>query len=187
MRLLAAMALAMVCSVACSFPKGRVIPTTSAFEINFDETGDESRFYRIVRATAGDYDGISLKRDEPNWRLACNTYGDESDSRLALESALTFQQTWAVTISRGCHEQKVWISFLEVEGFAEEANLRESLTEKLLKEWPNILELPVIRGTTLPLPRDLVLTDDGYRIRSDKAENYNLEKSSPLLARMTER
>lgn len=78
--------------------------------------------------------------------------------------------------------RRVWATFNKGPNPEVETPFRKAALEMIMKRWPDAIALPILPGGGLPLPRDLVMTDQGYRIVRSQAEAYNLPPHSGLLA-----
>ncbi len=65
---------------------------------------------------------------------------------------------------------------------ARTARFRESVMRRIMLRWPKTLALPIMPTGAIPLHEDLLLTKDGYRVKTQAAPGYELPSSSPLLA-----
>ena len=55
--------------------------------------------------------------------------------------------------------------------------------QKIIERWPGTQSLPIMPTGSIPLPKDLRLTQQGCRVKPDAAPHYDLPPTSPLIAR----
>lgn len=120
------------------------------------------------RRTAEAEDTDALGLDQRLIPIMTIWRGDEDDQLVGSVSDLT-------------NRRKVWATFNKGPKPEMETPFREAALEMIIKRWPDANALPVLPGGSLPLPRDLVMTGQGYRIDRSRAEDYSLSPDSDLL------
>ena len=99
-----------------------------------------------------------------------------------------------LAVWRGTHDDEVeayvsdafksghaWVVFLRGTQPHRSALFREPLIGEMKSHWPAAQMLPILPTGGIPNARDLVLTDQGYRIIRSAAPNYELPQTSILL------
>ena len=80
------------------------------------------------------------------------------------------------------HRGRVWATFSRGQVPELERPFREAALAAILARWPKSQVLPVLPSGGLPLARDVVMTEEGYRIQASQGQIYGLSKGSDLLA-----
>ncbi|WP_176273721.1 hypothetical protein [Altererythrobacter lutimaris] len=157
----------------------------AAVEIPIEDTQERIELTNLLTSEAGNHDGLHV--DDVSDQSA-DFYKDsrvlEPDQR----------PTVSITIWRGedddqqvgsvsdvMHRGRVWATFLKGPDPKLETPFREAALNRILARWPQTNKLPILPTGGLPLARDLIMTDQGYRIDRSQAETYGLAKDSELL------
>jgi hypothetical protein len=78
---------------------------------------------------------------------------------------------------------RAWLSFFRGEDPIPARRFRERAMRKVLERWPSTEPLPILPTGVLPLPADLVMTAQGYRVKPAAAARYGLAASSTFVAK----
>jgi hypothetical protein len=157
----------------------------AAVEIPVESREDKTALARLLSSLAGSHQGLhvddhgSRTAEHPGDKGALGLdqrlipiitiwRGDDDDQLVGSVSDLT---------NRG----RVWVTFNNGPKPEMEGPFREAALESIMKRWPDAKALPILPGGGLPLPRDLVMTGQGYRIDRSQAKAYGLAPDSDLL------
>jgi hypothetical protein len=166
------------CSVA---PQPESARTIDAFEVPLPTQEDRREFLAVLSAAA---EAEGLHVDASN---------GETLKQLSEVSPMTIH----AAVWRGKNDDealasvmdlpdnlgRAWISFSKGEDPALAARFRDRAMQKVLQEWPATQRLPIMPTGAIPLPADLLLTPQGYRVLPAAAARYQLPPTSPLVAR----
>lgn len=78
------------------------------------------------------------------------------------------------------HIGLAWLTFSQSDVPERTARYRDNLMSRVILRWPKTEVLPIMPTGAIPLHNDLVLTDEGYRVKRRAAPKYELPASSPL-------
>jgi len=81
------------------------------------------------------------------------------------------------------HPGRIWVTFPRGLQPDRSTRVRVPLLADIRRHWPEARPLPILPDGGLPLPDDLAMTDQGYRIVRSAGPRYNLPATSPMLAR----
>lgn len=115
------------------------------------------------------YDDSDILKPDQRPTLSITVWRGKDDDQLV------------ATVSDLFHRGRVWATFNRGESPELETPFREATIALIQKRWPETKTLPILAGG-LPHPKDVVLTDAGYKIRQSAARSYDLPLSSDLIA-----
>lgn len=96
------------------------------------------------------------------------------------------EKEWPEVQVQAHGEHSPWVLFLPPaeERYAEAtAKSRKRILSTLRATWPNLRKVPILPHGGVPLPKDVILTREGYKVAADRAASYELPPDSPLVAR----
>lgn len=158
----------------------------AAIEIPVDGREDQSVLATLLTSLASSHHGLHV-----------DNYIDRSSEHSNDKGALGLDERLIpiITIWRGdgddqlvgsvsdlSNRGRLWATFNRGPKPEMEGPFRKAAIEMIMKRWPEANALPILPSGGLPLPRDLVMTDQGYRIVRSRADAYNLPADSGLLA-----
>lgn len=174
--------LALFVTVASATPcsGGEVVQLAAAYEVQLENEEDRNQLLQAMQEEAESrgfhVDHASEKdlRNRPQW--ARKTFS-ASVWRGALDSEnLASASDGAERLGR------VWIMFPVGKRPNESEQFRVSLMKRVHALWPDTKELPIMDGTTIPLPSDLKVDGNRYVFdpsRSEMAEEISAPSASP--------
>ena len=75
------------------------------------------------------------------------------------------------------HLGLAWLTFSKTIEPERAAHFRDSVVPMIMHRWPSTQALPIMPTGAIPLHGDLVLTKDGYRVKTAAASKYELSAS----------
>lgn len=141
----------------------------------------------MLRRYAASDGGMHVDDGSEAWREF-----DRQSNMMAPEDRLTINiGVWrgedddepAIFVDDRYHPGRAWVTFLRGTQPERNAALRNALSSEMRRRWPGSQPIPILPSGGVPLPSDLVMTPDGYRIVRSAATNYELPPNSPLIAR----
>lgn len=170
-------------SLSCT-PNHEAAQWVEAVEIPLDVATEREELVALLNGEASKHSGlhvddVSLRHEqhhadndilEPHQRptLSITVWRGKDDDQLV------------ATVSDLFHRGRVWATFNRGENPEQDTPFREATIQLIRKRWPATKTLPLIAGG-LPNPKDVVLTDGGYKIRQSAARDYDLPPSSNLI------
>ncbi|UYV15416.1 hypothetical protein [Porphyrobacter sp. ULC335] len=157
----------------------------AAVEIPIDDREDKSALAKLLSSLASSHQGLHV--DENIGRTAehpeCTGAPDLDDRLIPIITIWRGDDDDQLvgSVSDLTNRRRVWATFNKGREPEMEAQFREAALELIMKRWPDANALPVLPRGGLPLPRDLVMTSQGYRIDRSRAEAYSLSPDSDLL------
>ena len=157
----------------------------AAIEVPLRSKSDRDQLVTILRRHA-ESSGLHVDDGSAEWREF-----ELQANQIALEDQVTFN----VAVWRGVnddenealaddrfHRDRVWVTFPRGSDPDRSRRFREPLIAEIRHRWTEARTIPILPWGGLPHARDLVLTDDGYRIAKSAAADYELPPSLPIFA-----
>ena len=173
-------ALLFLCLACGVEPQPESARTVAAFEVPLPSAPERAEFLALIGAVA-EVEGLHVDA------------ADAEDLRRLSEIA---PMTIHAAVWRGPNDDesvasiedlpdnlgRAWITFARGEDPALVTRFRERAMRRIFERWPSTQSLPIMPSGVIPLPADLRLTPQGYRVRPDAAARYELPPGSPLIA-----
>jgi len=174
-----------ICS-ACSAPDQETVRTVAAIEVPFNSPADHADLVSILRRHASADGDMHVDDVSDSWRK----FEAENGPTLPGGKGTIYAGVWRganddeliADISDMGHPGRVWVTFVKGEHVARATRFRQGVLADIRGRWPDAKAIPVLPSGGVPLAEDLVLTAQGYQINPAVAPNYELSKSSPMVA-----
>ena len=170
--------LLLACSACGVAPQPKSARTVAAYEVPVSTKGDRDALINLLRPFAK-AEGFHV-----------DAATDEENKQLSNVSPITINATvWrgknddepvASVMDGPDHIGLGWLTFSKSDEPERTARFRDRVMEQVRLRWPKTEALPIMPTGAIPLPRDLVLTSDGYRVKRAAASKYELPATSPL-------
>jgi len=170
----------LACSACGVDPQPESARTVAAFEVPVSTKSDRDALVALLRQYA-----------EPEG-FHVDAATDEENKQLSDVSPITINATvWRgknddeaiASVMDGPHHIGLgWLTFSTSEEPERTARFRNNVMKQIMVRWPKTAALPIMPTGAIPLPDDLLLTKDGYRVKRDAASKYELPASLPLIA-----
>jgi hypothetical protein len=172
------LALSLAFAGIASCKGGEVIKTAAAYEVATNTQAERKQLLAIMQDHAARYGyHVDHATDE---ELALLSEAAPIKFSAAVWAGANDEVYIASAMSPPSDSQRVWLSFKAAEGSQQAPRFRASLMQEVRTIWPGTKELPVLGGTTIPLPDDLIVDGDKYILDPSSADRYN-EPASPRL------
>jgi hypothetical protein len=118
-----------------------------------------------------------------------------SDEELEGEAKVSpsFKKTMNAAVWRGSRDDEViasamdfpdhlglvWISFAKGKDPTLNSRFRERAMREIAHRWPGTLSLPIMPTGAIPLPSDLLRTNNGYVVNPSEAYKYDVAGTKP--------
>jgi hypothetical protein len=157
----------------------------AAIEIPVESREDKTALAKLLSSLASSHQGLHV--DDHSGRTA--EQPEDTDALGLDQRLIPIMTIWrgddddqlVGSVSDLTNRGRVWATFNKGPKPEMEAPFREAALELIMKRWPDASAIPVLPGGGLPLPRDLIMTGQGYRIDRSRAEDYSLSPDSDLL------
>lgn len=157
----------------------------AAVEIPVEDSEDKAALAKLLSPLARRHQGLHV--DDHSGRTA--DYTEDTDALGPDQRLIPIITIWrgddddqlVGSVSDLTNRGRVWATFNKGPKPELETPFREAALALIMKRWPDANALPILPGGGLPLPGDLVMTDQGYRIDRSRAEAYDLAPDSDLL------
>ncbi|MGN6850538.1 MAG: hypothetical protein ACTHJK_13865 [Sphingomicrobium sp.] len=170
--------LLLACSACGVAPQPKNGRTVAAYEVPVPTAADRNQLLGLLSEEAR-AEGFHVDADT-----------DEENRQLSEVSPLTINATvWrgknddepiASVMDGADHLGLAWLTFAKSDEPERTAQFRQRVMNRIIVRWPKTQTLPIMPTGAIPLPQDLVLTNDGYRVKRSAASKYELPQSSPL-------
>jgi hypothetical protein len=156
-------------------------------EIPLRTPADHNDLIYIVRRIAA-ANGMHVDDDSQKWADFQRSFPPQPpiDTRATIYVGVWRGSTdddFEVSVSDMMHVGRAWVTFLQGGLVDLPAEEREKALGEIRKRWPDARGVPVLPSGGEPLPEDLRLTPEGYKIAAPAASRYQLPANSPLLVR----
>ena len=169
--------------VGCSPVDQESIRTVAAIEVPLRGEADRADLLSLLQHHA-ERSGLHVDDGSEQWRQF-----EQEANLIAPQDRLTFnvgvwrgdndEENEALADDR-FHPGRVWVTFPRGSQPDRSSRFREPLIADIKRRWPEAKPVPILPWGGLPHARDLVLTQDGYRIARSAAANYELPPSLPI-------
>jgi len=156
-------ALLLACSACGVAPQPKSARTVAAYEVPVSTKGDRDALVNLLRRYA-EAEGFHV-----------DAATDEENKQLSDVSPITINATvWsgkndhepvASVMDGADHVGLGWLTFSKSDEPEGTARFGDRVMKQVRLRWPRTEPLPIMPTGAIPLPRDLVLTRDGYRVK----------------------
>ncbi|HKX80347.1 MAG TPA: hypothetical protein VJM34_17685 [Novosphingobium sp.] len=155
--------------------------TVAAFEVPLPSAAERSEFLALLSSEAK-AEGLHLDASTPE-ELQQLSDVTPMTIHAAVWRGDNDEESLASVMDLPNNLGRAWLSFSKGEDPKLATRFRERAMRKVLARWPTTQALPIMPTGAIPLPADLLLTEQGYRVKPDAASRYELPATSPLVAR----
>jgi len=145
------------------------LPPVAALEVPLPTSRDRADFTSLLRREATAH-GFHVDAATPKEIESSN-----SVSPISLNATVwrgDDEEVVASVMDGIDHFGRVWISFEPGSDPKSFTTFRTALWPLLVKRWPEARRLPIMPSGAIPLPRDLMRTPDGYKVKRSAAAIY---------------
>lgn len=185
MRKLVAIATAVLCGACVPADQPDSFRTVEAIEVPLSSSADHDELVAILRRHAAGDAGMHVDEKSREFReVEAQTVAAPKD-----------RGTIFVGVWRGAnddspeaevedigHPQRAWLTFARGEFPERSSAFRRGVVREVMNRWPNSKVLPILPEGNIPLPPDMTLTSEGYKVDPTAAKRYDLDPASPFVA-----
>ena len=176
-----ALALFIFISACGTAPQPDSARTVAAYEVPLTSVAQREEFLALMSVEAK-AESLHLDASTPNDLRQLSEAGPMT-IHATVWRGTDDDEAVATVLDLPGNSGRAYLSFFRGEDPIPAKRFRERAMRKVLERWPSTEPLPILPNGALPLPADLVMTTQGYRVKPAAAARYGLAASATLVER----